>query len=334
MKKYKRGTTLYDFCISENKSWILEQFDAEKNYPLTAKDYTKSSDQKAWFRFKDCGHSCLQRIADKTGKNSRLCPMCLNRGAIGKSLLSEYPDYANMFDSDQNEISPENISFQNGKSYWWICPRCNSKFKGKVSDVVNGKRVCNEYSNKKRSFPEYCLAYYFLKIDNEREIDKNIGGYKFDFFLPKFNLVIEYDGYPWHNTSSAKENDSKKDEICKNQNLTLFRLRDDRLDDIPLSSNIWKFTYDDNFSFLEKLDERLSEILKTDKIRLDIDVRRDLPQIRKFQFDLDKKGSLIACIPTLYEYLDPENDKNGKPEYVCTASRKIHFWLRHPKYKI
>ena len=44
--KYKRGTTLYDYCIKEDKLWILEQFDNKKNIPITPKDITKSSSQK------------------------------------------------------------------------------------------------------------------------------------------------------------------------------------------------------------------------------------------------------------------------------------------------
>lgn len=61
MCAYKRGTSLYDYCISENKQWILEQFDFKKNAPLTPHDFTKSSDKKAWFKFNECGHSCYQR---------------------------------------------------------------------------------------------------------------------------------------------------------------------------------------------------------------------------------------------------------------------------------
>jgi hypothetical protein len=46
MIKYKRGTSLYEYCISENKIWILEQFDYEKNFPLTPVDIPKSTDEK------------------------------------------------------------------------------------------------------------------------------------------------------------------------------------------------------------------------------------------------------------------------------------------------
>lgn len=334
MRAYKRGTSLYDYCISENKQWILEQFDSEKNAPLTPHDFTKSSDKKAWFKFNECGHSCYQRIADKTGKDSKHCPHCLNRGKIGKSLLSQYPDFAQMFLSEANNITPDLVSHQSGRIFLWKCLRCGNIFQGRVSDVVKGKRVCNECSNMKRSFPEICLAYYLLQVDKSREIDKHIDGYKFDFYLPKYKSLVEYDGYPWHNTKAARKNDVIKDLICKKHNLTLLRIRDNRLADNPmLLSHVWIFDYDENFVFLQELGQKLSALLNINDLKLDVNVNRDFSKIKKFEFDLGKETSLLYYIPNIYDYIDPENDKNGKPEYIFSKSHSIRFWLRHPIHK-
>ncbi len=332
MGTYKRGTSLYAYCLSENQLWILEQFDTERNAPFTPEDLPRSSNRKAWFSFQPCGHSCLQRISDKTGKNSRSCPACLNRRTIGKSLLSEYPDYAAMFHVPKNGITPDQVPKSNNKNYWWKCPRCGSVFQGRVSDVVRGKRVCGECTNKKRSFPEYCLGYYFLKADKDRQINRRIDGYQFDFYLPKYNLLVEYDGYPWHNRAAARANDEKKDQIARSHNIPLLRLRDSRLEENPsLQASVWKFSYDEQLQFLSQLDTKLQELAKLPP--LDIQVKRDFPEIRRFQFQLDREESLLAHMSELPAYLDPENDKNGKPDYVCNTSHKIRFWLRHPVYR-
>lgn len=332
MAKYKRGTSLYDFCIKENLFWILEQYDYERNAPLTPKDISKSSDKKVYFKY-ECGHSCKQRIADKTGKKSRGCPECLNRGNVGRSLLDEYPYYAQMFMSEMNGTTPDLVTRHNGSSYWWKCPRCNSLFKGKVSDVVLGKRVCGECSNKKRSFPEYCLAYYLQFVDDKRIIDHNIEGYKFDFYLPKFDLLIEYDGYPWHNRKVAMDNDSIKDALALKHHKQLLRIRDKRLTPNPnLSSKLWITEYDERFSFLSQLEEKLYELFNISNIILDIDVKRDISKIKNFQFELEQKNSLLVCIPNLYDYL-ADDDRNGKPEFVCNSSEKIRFWLRDPVHQ-
>lgn len=332
MNKYPRGTSLYDYCINEHKEWILEQFDCDKNKPHSAKDFTKSSDTKVWFRF-DCGHTCLQRIADKTGKDSKECPICLNRSGVGKSLESEYPYFSSMFDVDLNGITPNLVSHQNGKTYWWCCLRCGNKFKGKVCDVVNGKKVCNECSNKKHSFPEYCLAYYLVQIDNNRKMEKVVDGYKFDFFLPQYNLLIEYDGYPWHNTKESMKNDAIKDEIAKNNKYVMLRIRDERLNyNEKLTSHIWNFVYDYNLNFLKNLPKELNKLIGEKFELLDIDIKNDMRKIKSFQLETDKKDSLLACIPDINKYLDLNDKRNGKPEYVCNASHKIHFWFRHPQY--
>lgn len=331
MKKYERKTTLYEYCVAENKQWILQQFDYGKNFPDTPCDLMKSSNKKVWFTF-GCGHSCQQRIADKTGKDSMQCPTCLNRGKIGKSLLLEYPYYASMFMEDKNKVRADEVSYRNGKAYWWKCKRCGNEFQGRVTDVVRGKRVCNECTNRKRSFPEYCLGFYFLEMDEGREINKVLEGYKFDFFLPKYNLIVEYDGYPWHDSDRARENDVRKDRICRDRKLFILRIRDSRLKvNEDLTADIWRIKYDEQLLFLGGLPDVLSKYTG-DKMKLpDINIKRDFAGIKLFQEETEKRESLLEHMPQLKEFLDSDQ-RNGDPEYVSNASHEIRFWLRHPQY--
>ena len=65
--------------------------------------------------------------------------------------------------------------------------------------------------------------------------NKYINVLKFDFYLPKFNICIEYDGQqhfnPWWNDKSGVEfeNTQKRDEIknqyCYNNNIKLIRVK-------------------------------------------------------------------------------------------------------------
>ena len=312
--------------------WLLEQFDYERNAPLTPKDVLKSSNKKLFFIYK-CGHSCKQRVADKTGKRSKSCPYCLNRGQVGRSLLTEYPDYAKMFASELNGITPDRISRHNGKSFFWKCPRCNSIFEGKVSDIVNDKRICNECSNKIRSYPEYCLAYYLLKADTDRKIDYRLGGYKFDFYLQKYNLLIEYDGFPWHNTEQAMKNDAIKDNIALSNGKTIFRIRDKRMKaNTALTSKIWFIDYDDSLTFLSGLSDKIKELTGIDINVPDINIKRDKKAIKAFKSEYNKNKSLLTCIPDLKSYLT-DDSRNGNPEHICASSKKVRFWLRDPEHK-
>ena len=328
---YKRGTSLYEYCVKENKVWILEQFDYEKNYPETPESFPKSSNKKIWFKY-PCGHSCLQRISDKTNKNSKGCPKCLNRGGIGKSLQDEHPYFSEMFYAEKNGVTADKVTRMNGNEFWWKCPRCGNEFTGTVADVVMGHKVCGECSNKRRTLPEYFLSYYMRKIDAEQELDKRINGYRFDLFLPKYNLVIEYDGYPWHNTPQSYKNDVEKDILCRQLGIDIIRIRDSRLENNEnLTSDVWSFNYDRKFDFLKEFPEFLRKYIGDDADRINIDISADFSQIQAFRFSTEKKNSLLMHIPELKKYLD--NDKrNGNPQYVTTASRKIRFWLRDPEY--
>ncbi len=333
MGKYKRNTSLYEYCINENKENILLLFDYEKNTPKTPNDFTRCSDKKAYFKYQ-CGHSVPQRIADISKSNNPKCPRCLNRNGIGKSLASEYPDIAEMFDEKKNGIKASEISHKNGNYFWWICNRCKNSFRGKISDVVTGHRVCGECNNKRRSYPEYCLEYYFKKAGINIEINKKIEGYKFDLYLEKYNLAIEYDGYPWHDSSKAVENDFKKDQICKRNKIVLFRIRDNRLKkNDKLNSIVWEFEYDYKLNFLKTLSEKLEPFLNNDAKKLDVDIERDYKKVLHFKTQSIKDESLLAHMPILIDYIDYEDERNGNPQFITNASHTVRFWLRHPKYK-
>ena len=61
------------------------------------------------------------------------------------------------------------------------------------------------------------VSFYGLKFDT--------GHYaRFDFYIPKMNLVIEYDGKEYHNTKDVKKRDKIKTLFCKNNGIGLIRL--------------------------------------------------------------------------------------------------------------
>ena len=330
MRKIKM--TLFEYAKSRPENeWLLDQFDYEKNAPYTPMDFGKTSNKRVYFTF-PCGHTRLQCIADKTRKNSKKCPVCMNRGAVGKSLAEEYPECASMFMAEKNGITAERVTPHNGMSYWWKCNVCGHEFQGKVSDIVSGHRVCNMCSNSKISFPQYCLYFYLKKLDQACEINKKIEGYKFDVYLPRYNLAIEYDGYPWHNTESARKNDVAKDAICEKLGIHILRIRDSRLKtNNKLTSEIWGFDYDDGLSFFSGL---LQELIKfgIDTKELDIDVKRDVYKIQEFRRLGEKKKSLLNHMPELSSFIDTEDERNGNPELINVASHSIRLWLRDPEH--
>ena len=112
------------------------------------------------------------------------------------------------------EVSPEN--FYGGRR----CPHCahtrNSKGMQKIRNFLNDNLIKYE--------EEY-------KYDNCR----NIRPLPFDFFLPEFNVLLEYDGEHHFKSIPAwggeerfvttTNNDNIKNEFCKSNNIQLIRIK-------------------------------------------------------------------------------------------------------------
>lgn len=113
------------------------------------------------------------------------------------------------------------------------------------SRIISGKVKINEerrkqlkevkfpYRNvfiKGTSFWEQALVFYIEQWYTE-DIVKNrikLGGYQFDVFLDigTNKISFEYDGYAWHKDKRSLEIDNEKDEYCRKNNISLYRIRE------------------------------------------------------------------------------------------------------------
>ena len=120
-----------------------------------------------------------------------------------------------------------------------------------MAQIKNGK-----FANKNTSI-EKKVKLYLLSKNIEFEQQYTIGR-KFlaDFFLPKYDLVIECDCMYWHNRPENKQRDFLKDKLIKEIGLRIFRLSekfisrrlDNRLFDLICNQNIIYFnTYRDQW---------------------------------------------------------------------------------------
>ncbi len=54
------------------------------------------------------------------------------------------------------------------------------------------------------------ISEYINQLGYETKLEHQINGWKYDIFVPKSNLLIEYNGIRWHATDRAKTRDAKK----------------------------------------------------------------------------------------------------------------------------
>ena len=94
------------------------------------------------------------------------------------------------------------------------CPMCKTNSKGE-NEIHNILSQNNIYFEQQKKFKE-C---------------KNISQLPFDFYIPKYNLAIEYDGRQHFNintiyfTEDIVKNDKIKTDFCYNNNIKLLRIK-------------------------------------------------------------------------------------------------------------
>ena len=320
-----------EYCRKNGLDAIIDQYSPDNEESLDEIKYYSSKKYKFVY---SCGHVRYQRMCDKIRLKSQDCPICrYNRGGVGKSIQSEYPDtYGEMFDEETNGISASEVPVSSGERYAWICPICNRKFYGRVADVTAGHRKCR-YCRDKTMEPEKILDYYCIQLDPDSVMGYVLDGYEYDEFLPRYRLLVEFDGYPWHNRKAAMANDAKKDGIALSHGYRIIRIRDVRLNkNDKLQANVWQIVHDDAYSYFNDLPKALSEVIGSDAFMIDADIKRDYKHILKRDLMHKKQTSLLSKRPEISEYLDPDNVLNGNPEMICTASNAISLHFRHPDY--
>ena len=65
-----------------------------------------------------------------------------------------------------------------------------------------------------------------------------LSGRVFDFYLPDYQIVIEYDGWYWHQTRKGRQGDIAKDCLVQDANLPLIRLKGTKTHDLT-AIEIW-----------------------------------------------------------------------------------------------
>lgn len=71
-------TSLYDYCMEQNGSFLLTQWHPAKNEPLTPRQIAYGSTQKVWWRCAN-GHIWKAIIYSRAGPQKCGCPVCAGK---------------------------------------------------------------------------------------------------------------------------------------------------------------------------------------------------------------------------------------------------------------
>ena len=146
--------------------------------------------------------------------------------------------------------------------------------KGKITNP-NSKTKHNESIN------EFIIYYYlrdfgFIQGKTGTLSQYGLGQKEIDIFNPKTRVGIEYDGALWHKDTSK---DIEKDNLCKENNIQLIRIREDGSSILDSSSTCFYTTSQNQFN--SSLESVLKDICNLLGLDVDIDFKRDMQDITR-----------------------------------------------------
>lgn len=136
------GRTLYDFCTAKGMSALLEQWDVEKNAPITPHSAFCASNRMAWWQCAR-GHSWQARIASRA-QDGVDCPYCKGKRAVpGETdLASRFPEVAAQWDAARNgELTPQTLLPSSNRAVWWLCEK-NHSYRATVAHRTREGSAC------------------------------------------------------------------------------------------------------------------------------------------------------------------------------------------------
>lgn len=102
---------------------LAQEWDREKNGPLTPEQVPAGTMRKAWWRCKK-GHSWQASIAHRACQGVG-CPVCAGQTVVPgeNDFASFYPELAAEWDAERNGgLTPDRVTPSSNRKVWWNCP--------------------------------------------------------------------------------------------------------------------------------------------------------------------------------------------------------------------
>ena len=253
---------------------------------------------------------------------------------------SVYPELAKEWNQARNgNLLPSQISKNNGIKVWWKC-KYGHEWQARVHDRTTGKTGCPFCSRRRlTSFPEQAIYYYIRKLypdavnrfhdifDNRMELD---------IYIPSIRFAVEFDGATWHGTEDAHRREKQKYEICKNNRITLCRVKE-------RTGKEWKDVSDVTYTIRKKSLKELQPVIQAILDSIDpesnmwtrknplcihssitVDLERDANEIREYLTPIP--NSLVELRPDLVKEWNSERNGNLVPDLFGINSNDKVWW--------
>jgi hypothetical protein len=223
--KYPDLASQWVKCLEEG----CEEYTPEMITPL--------SNYAVLWKCLDCSHTWTARISDRSLGSG--CPACWGRVVSDKNRLSlHYPELINEWHPIKNgDLTPNEVTYSSHKEIWWICKH-GHEWSTPVHSRTIMKSNCPECAESKgekrirRWLESEKFSFIPQRVFNGLT---GLGGknLSYDFHLPEFNLLIEYQGefhdgngneYIKLNLEKQQMHDERKRNYASEQNIDLLEI--------------------------------------------------------------------------------------------------------------
>jgi len=215
-----------------------------KPFDIVSIEYENSSSFLYWKCLKkDCGEIFKSKWSDISSGNG--CGCCAGfQVGYSNCLATKRPDIAGEWHPTLNgKLTPNDVTSCSNKEAWWLCSnvKCNYEWNSIISNRTgcnaNGCPKCNKSKGEKRIEKYFKENNFTESIDYipQKPFPKLIGvGYRqlsYDFYLPQYNLLIEYQGEFHDGTAHIQteddfkrqqEHDKRKKQYALDNNINLL----------------------------------------------------------------------------------------------------------------
>lgn len=221
------------------KDFLEKYWDYDKN-TLDPWAISKSSEKKIWIKCQKKDYHGSYQTSCSHFSSGKRCPLCSKHGGkVHKldSLGTSYPESVNVW-SNINEMSPYDFPVYSEKKVWWKCPNGNhDDFKRTVATSVILNFRCPECNySKGENRISLWLAEKSICYESGKTF-KNLCGVggrplSYDFYLPKYNLLVEYQGqfhdgkgcYIKERFEKQQEHDNRKKQYAIDNNIKFLEI--------------------------------------------------------------------------------------------------------------
>ncbi|MFR5859319.1 MAG: zinc-ribbon domain-containing protein, partial [Clostridia bacterium] len=138
--------TATDKSLASEFPEVAEEWDYEKNGKLLPQMIHPGSNERVWWKCKDCGESWKTSVAERTKRDKTGCPRCsVFRGAkkhhetiLRKkgSVVETHSWILDSWDYEKNNVSPYDVISGSGRKIWLKCDKCGYTWEATVNHIT------------------------------------------------------------------------------------------------------------------------------------------------------------------------------------------------------